>query len=543
MGVTDNRIKIFKDISDIVTATIDLDNLLDVIIVTATKIMNAKASSLLLKDEKSGKLFFHIATGEKKEEVKLYELEKGEGIAGWVAESGKPLMVNNVKEDPRWNSKISSAIGFETNSIACAPLKVGDKILGVIEIIDNAQGGELTTDDLDMLIAFSEVAAAAILKAQVYTSVNRENKRLKEELGEKFTIIGESPALKKVIADASKVAHSAATVLITGESGTGKELIARFIHNSSPRKDHAYVAINCGALTETLLESELFGYERGAFTGADSQKTGLFEAAHGGTIFLDEIGETTPGMQVKLLRVLQEGTFNRVGGIAPIRVDVRVVAATNKDLEKLVSDKAFREDLFYRLNVVRIKMPSLAERREDIPLLAEHFIRRFQKTNASRIERISPEALDTLLKYHWPGNIRQLENALERAVIMGNGEEIKSADLPQEILQVKESPVQVGLTLKEAQDNFKRTFIRRTLETTSGSKTKAAVMLDIQRTYLSRLIKELKLDEDLKGIPVIVLTSAGMQEREQVFLLGADDFVTKPASPEDLLPRIRRLIG
>ncbi|MBI5637624.1 MAG: sigma 54-interacting transcriptional regulator, partial [Nitrospinae bacterium] len=362
--MADNRIKIFKDISEIVTATIDLDNLLDVIIVTATKIMNAKASSLLLKDDKSGKLFFHIVTGDKKEEVKLYELDKGEGIAGWVAENGKPLLVTDVKEDPRWNNKISSAIGFDTNSIACAPLKVGEKILGVIEIIDRANGEVLGQEDLEMLIAFSEVAAAAILKAQVYTNVNQENKRLKEELGEKFTIIGESLALKKVVGDASKVAHSSATVLITGESGTGKELIARFIHNTSPRKSSPYVAVNCGALTETLLESELFGYEKGSFTGADSQKAGLFEAAHGGTIFLDEIGETTPGMQVKLLRVLQEGAFNRVGGIHPIKVDVRVVAATNKDLEKLVEEKKFREDLFYRLNVVRIKMPSLAERKE-----------------------------------------------------------------------------------------------------------------------------------------------------------------------------------
>ncbi len=492
--MADNRIKIFKDISEIVTATIDLDNLLDVIIVTATKIMNAKASSLLLKDEKTGKLFFHIVTGDKREEVKLYELDKGEGIAGWVAESGKPVLVTDVKEDPRWNKKISSAIGFDTNSIACAPLKVGEKILGVIEIIDRANGEVLSQEDLEMLIAFSEVAAAAILKAQIYTNVNKENERLKEELGEKFSIIGESPALKKVMGDASKVAHSSATVLITGESGTGKELIARFIHNTSPRKSHPYVAVNCGALTETLLESELFGYEKGSFTGADSQKAGLFEAAHGGTIFLDEIGETTPGMQVKLLRVLQEGAFNRVGGIHPIKVDVRVVAATNKDLEKLVDEKKFREDLFYRLNVVRIKMPSLAERKEDIPVLADHFIRQFQKANVGKAEKIGPAALEVLMRYNWPGNIRQLENAIERAVIMGSGGEIKPTDLPQEILQIKEGPITVGLPLKDAQDNFKREFIRRTLASVGGSKTKAAAALDIQRTYLSRLIKELEIE-------------------------------------------------
>ncbi|MBI5179386.1 MAG: sigma 54-interacting transcriptional regulator [Nitrospinae bacterium] len=492
--MSDNRIKLFKDISEIVYSTINLDSLLDVVIVTATKMMNAKASSLLLRDEKTGKLFFHIATGEKKEEVKLFELEKGEGIAGWVAENGKPLLVANVKEDPRWSGKIATATGFSTNSIACAPLKVGDKTLGVIEIIDHEDGSRLTQDDLDMLIAFSEMAASTILRAQVFSTVNRENQRLREELVEKFTIVGESPALQKVIADSSKVAHSSATVLITGESGTGKELIARFIHNTSPRKERPYVAVNCGALTESLLESELFGYEKGAFTGADAQKNGLFEAADTGTIFLDEIGETTLAMQVKLLRVLQEGTFNRVGGTRPIRVDVRVIAATNKDVEKLVAEKKFREDLYYRLNVVRIRVPSLSERKEDIPLLARFFLDKFQKSVASRIEGFSDEAMNILTAYHWPGNIRQLENAIERAVIMGSGKEIKSSDLPHEILVPGKAEVKVGVPLKDAQDNFKKEFIIRTLESVGGSKTKAAAVLDIQRTYLSRLIKELGIE-------------------------------------------------
>ncbi len=490
----DSRIKIFKDISEIVNSTINLDNLLDILIVTATKMMNAKASSLLLVDEKTERLFFHIATGEKREEVKLYELEKGEGIAGWVAENGKPLLVANVKEDPRWSGKIASATGFGTSSIACAPLKVGDKTLGVIEIIDHSDGTPLTDEDLEMLIAFSEVAASSILRAKVYSSVNRENERLREVLGEKYTIIGESEALKKVISDASKVAHSSATVLLTGESGTGKELIARFIHNSSPRKEFPYITVNCGALPESLLESELFGHEKGSFTGADSQKAGLFEAADRGTIFLDEIGETTLATQVRLLRVLQEGTFNRVGGTRQTKVDVRVIAATNKNVEQLVTEKLFREDLYYRLNVVRIRMPSLSERKDDIPVLSEHFLHKFQKSMATKGAGISKEAMDVLMKYNWPGNIRQLENTIERAVIMGGGKEIRAVDLPFELTQPLESVLKVGLSLKDAQDNFKRDFIRRTLESVGGSKTKAAVTLDIQRTYLSRLIKELNIE-------------------------------------------------
>ena len=491
--MADPRIKIFKDVSEIVGSVIDLNNLLDVIILSATKIMNAKASSLLLKDERTGRLFFHIATGDKKEEVKRFELEKGEGIAGWVAEHGEPLLVTNVQEDPRWSSKISNATAFETKSIACAPLKVGETILGVIEIIDHEDGSLLTNEDLEMLIAFSDLAAATILKAQVYSSVHTQNKRLKQELDKKFTIIGESAALKKLLADASKVAHSNATVLMTGESGTGKELVARLIHNSSPRKEQPFVVINCGALTETLLESELFGHEKGAFTGADSQKLGLFETANDGTIFLDEIGETSTGMQVKLLRVLQEGTFNRVSGVIPINVDIRVLAATNKNIEKMVEEGTFREDLYYRLNVVRLKIPSLAERRSDIPLLVNYSMEKFRKSSQCTAETFAPETMEILTRYSWPGNVRQLENSVERAMIMCNGKEVKPDDLPYEIMEKNENRFEVGMSLKEAQDNFKRQFIIKTLDSVGNSKTKAAGVLDIQRTYLSRLIKELAI--------------------------------------------------
>ena len=491
--MADPRIKIFKDVSEIIGSVIDLNNLLDVIIVSATKIMNAKASSLLLKDKRSSKLFFHIATGDKKEEVKRFELEEGEGIAGWVAEHGEPLLVTNVKEDPRWSDKISTATAFDTKSIACAPLKVGDTILGVIEIIDHEDGSVLTNEDLDMLIAFSELSAATILKAQVYSSVHTQNKQLRQELDKKFTIIGESPSLKKLLADSSKVAHSNATVLMTGESGTGKELIARLIHNTSPRKEQPFVVINCGALTETLLETELFGHEKGAFTGADSQKLGLFETANGGTIFLDEIGETSTGMQVKLLRVLQEGTFNRVSGVVPINVDVRVLAATNKDIEKMVEEGTFREDLYYRLNVVRLKIPSLAERRSDIPLLVNHSMEKFRKNSRCTAESFTPETMEILTRYSWPGNVRQLENSVERAMIMCSNKEVTPADLPYEIMEKNENRFEVGMSLKEAQDNFKRQFITKTLSSVSGSKTKAAAILDIQRTYLSRLVKELEI--------------------------------------------------
>jgi len=489
--LTDPRIKVFKQLSEVVNSVIDIDNLFGVIIDTVTKIMNAKATSLLLRDERSGKLFFHITTGDKKEEVKMYELERGEGIAGWVAENGRPLLVTNVKEDPRWNQRISNDTGFETKSIACSPLKVGDRILGVIEIIDHDDGSLLTDDDLEMLNAFSNIAAAAILRAKMYSSVDKQNTRLKEELKEKFAIIGESHVFKRVLSDCFKVSRSKASVMISGSCGTGKELIARYIHNNSPRNDDPFIAVNCAALVETLLESELFGYEKGAFTGADKQKQGLFETANGGTIFLDEIGETSQNMQVKLLRVLQEGVFNRVGGVTPISVDVRVIAATNKDFEKLVEENKFREDLYYRLNVVRIKIPDLKDRKDDIPLLANFFLNKLRKNSLYEAESFSDEAMEIFEGYHWPGNVRQLENVVERAIIMGSGKEVKKEDLPYEVLEQKTSDYEVGLTLKKAQDNFKRDFIKRTLESIGGNKTEAAKILDIQRTYLSRLIKEL----------------------------------------------------
>jgi Nif-specific regulatory protein len=487
----DARIKVFKQLSEIVNSVIDVENLFEAIINTATRIMNAKASSLLLKDEQTGKLYFHITTGDKSEEIKRYELERGEGIAGWVAEHKQPLLVTNVKEDPRWQGRIAKEVGFETNSIACSPMMVGDKVLGVIEIIDHEDASVLTKDDLEILNVFSELAASTILKARMYSSVDRQNTRLKEELNDKMTLVGESPVFKKVLSDCSKVARSRASVLISGSCGTGKELIARYIHNASQRKEGPFVPVNCGALVETLLESELFGYEKGAFTGADRRKRGLFEAADKGSIFLDEIAETSQNMQTKLLRVLQEGTLNRVGGVTPVNVDVRVIAATNRDIEKLVEEGEFREDLYYRLNVVRIKMPNLNDRKDDIPILADYFLKKFLKNSQYETETFSEEALEAMQAYNWPGNVRQLENVVERAVIMGSGKIIQLSDLPYEVLEHKTTDV--GLTLKAAQDMFKASFIKRTLETIGGSKTEAAKVLGIQRTYLSRLIKELHI--------------------------------------------------
>ena len=304
----------------------------------------------------------------------------------------------------------------------------------------------------------------------------------------KYEIVGESKALRKVISDAIKVANSKASTLLLGESGTGKELLARLIHRVGSRKDEPMIVLNCAALPETLLEDELFGHEKGAFTGAANRKIGKFELADRGTIFLDEIGEMSPGMQSKLLRILQEGVFYRVGGNKSIPVDVRVISATNRNIEEDVAEGRFREDLFYRINVIQIHMPPLRERREDISFLAQHFLDIFKKERGAADLVISKAAMDLMVEYDWPGNVREMKNALERAVVMGNGKQIVPEDLPAFASRPQYPGLEVGLTLKEATDAFKKEFILLNLRHTDGNRSMAAKKMKIQRTYLSRLI-------------------------------------------------------
>jgi transcriptional regulator with GAF, ATPase, and Fis domain len=343
-------------------------------------------------------------------------------------------------------------------------------------------------EDLKILSVFADLAARAIGDARKIEHDKKEIRDLKNELRGKYEIVGESKALRKVISDAIKVANSKSTTLLLGESGTGKELLARLIHRVGPRKDEPMIVLNCAALPETLLEDELFGHEKGAYTGAVAQKIGKFELADGGTIFLDEIGEMSPGMQSKLLRILQEGVFYRVGGNKAIPVDVRVISATNRNIEEDVAQGRFREDLYYRINVVQIHMPPLRERREDIVLLAEHFLDIFKKERGTSNLVISKEAMDLITEYDWPGNVREMKNALERAVVMGNGKQILPEDLPTFACTPQYPGLEVGLSLKEATDMFKKEFIVINLRHTEGNRSLAAKVMKIQRTYLSRLI-------------------------------------------------------
>jgi DNA-binding NtrC family response regulator len=324
----------------------------------------------------------------------------------------------------------------------------------------------------------------------------------------RFRLVGQSPAIRQIYGVVEKVANTPSTVLISGESGTGKELIARALHENSARHAGPFIKINCAAIPKTLMESELFGYDKGAFTGAVGAKPGRFELAHGGTLFLDEIGEIPVEMQVKLLRVLQESEFERVGGIKTIKVDVRLVTATNRDLLEEIGAGTFREDLFYRLNVVPIQIPPLRERREDIPLLAEHFITKFNERLKKQIVAISPEAVAQLVGYNWPGNIRELENLMERTILFCEGPEIRVSDLPPEILgatapaaatAADEALRPAAGSLKEAvraeTERVERELIQRALDATGGNVTQAARKLKISRKSLQTKMKELGLRE------------------------------------------------
>ncbi|MBU0993984.1 MAG: sigma 54-interacting transcriptional regulator [Proteobacteria bacterium] len=482
-----------KEISSWVSSVQDIDQLLELIMDTASRMMFAKASSLMLVDPEAKKLFFKVATGTKKEEIKKYEINIGQGIAGYVAKTGEPLLIEDVNKDPRWHKEISDSLKIETHSMACAPMKVEDTVIGVVQTIDKKDGSPFSEDDLKILIVFAEVAANAIRDARKIAEVNRENRDLKEELGGKYQIVGNSKSIQYVLSDAKKVANSSSSTLILGESGTGKELLARMIHRLSVRKDKPLIVLNCGALTESLLEDELFGHERGAYTGAVGKKVGKFELADGGTLFLDEIGEMSLGMQSKLLRVLQEGSYYRVGGNTMVHVDVRILAATNQDILKQIEDGKFREDLYYRLNVVQIHMPALRERKEDIPFLAEYFLDMFKKERGELDLKLSKAAMDKIIRYDWPGNIRELRNAIERAVVMGDGKEILPEDLPMADSKLSYPGLEVGITLNEALNKFKKEFIILNLKETNGNRSKASKIMGIQRTYLSRLISKFEL--------------------------------------------------
>jgi len=373
-----------------------------------------------------------------------------------------------------------------------------ERRLGVIYLDTNDPESVFDKDHLQLVSAISAITSVAIENARHIEWLVSENQRLIADFGIEHNMVGESTPVREVLQFISKVAPTDATVLISGESGTGKELAARAIHQNSKRAGKPFMAVNCAALAESLLESELFGHEKGSFTGALAQKKGRLEIADGGTVFLDEIGELSPALQVKLLRVLQEREFERVGGTRTIKVDIRLVTATNKNLEEAVNDGTFRQDLYYRLNVVSLEMPPLRERQEDIPLLANYFAAKYGEKCNRRITGISTEAQARLLNYEWPGNVRELENAIERAVVLGTTEHILLEDLPDSVLESESPAAAPANKYHDAVAQTKKQIILNAMQQAKGNFTEAAKVLGVHPNYLHRLIRNLNLKDQLK---------------------------------------------
>jgi Nif-specific regulatory protein len=477
----------------------DLKALLTQIVESATELTEGEASSLLLVDPENHKLYFEIALGPKGQSVKQYSVNMGEGIAGWVAAKSTSLIVNDAQSDARLAANIGENIGFPATSILAVPMLVKDQLVGVIEILNKRGGKKFTEEDLQWLEIFSTQAAIAIQNARSFQRVKNELSSLQDKVQTVegwHTFIGQSAIIQERLGIARRAAETGSSVLLLGESGVGKELFAEQIHLASPRAAGPFIRVNCAAIPEALLESELFGHVKGAFTDAVADRRGRFELADGGTLFLDEIADMPLALQAKLLRVLQSKSFERVGSSASLQVNVRIIAATNHDLERQVAAGQFRADLFYRLNVLPILIPPLRERREDIPLLAEFFLRKHSRETKKQLSGFSDEAMESLLSYGWPGNVRELENAIERAVVFTRDERIRPDSLTLAGGGTGGDEAYADRTLHEALNIFKKHFITKALEANGWHQTRTAKTLAIQRSYLSKLVKELGINKE-----------------------------------------------
>jgi transcriptional regulator with GAF, ATPase, and Fis domain/pSer/pThr/pTyr-binding forkhead associated (FHA) protein len=410
----------------------------------------------------------------------------------------RPMSIDRVAAEQAMTSKTALLGGSSRNgdafafSSVIAPLMASDQALGVLHA--EAETG-LSDLHAHLMAALASIAAGALENVRHIEWLEGERRRIEQDWRLEHEMIGESPAMRRVFEFIAKVAPSDATALILGESGTGKELVARAIHWNSSRAKRPFVAVNCAALAETLLESDLFGHERGAFTGAFARKIGRIEIADGGTLFLDEVGDLASALQAKLLRVVETRQFERLGGTRPLRVDVRIVAATNRDLERDVKSGAFRADLFYRLNVVSVHVPPLRERRSDIPLLASYFASHATRRARRRLTGISPEARACLMRYDWPGNARELQNAVERAVLLGAGDLIRPEDLPEALLETNAATPDAAGRYHDAVAQAKRRLILEAVEHAQGNVSEAARSLGLHPNYLHRLMRHLGLKE------------------------------------------------
>jgi transcriptional regulator with GAF, ATPase, and Fis domain len=420
-------------------------------------------------------------------------------ITRQVMEQGVALLGSDVSRSGELR-EVESVVASQVRSLLCVPLTVFQRVIGCIYLDSVSAANRFHEDHLQLLAAIAGISAVALDNARRLQWLEQENQRLLVEVSQERSLVGEGQRMKEIYQFLTRAGPTESTVLIDGESGTGKELAARALHRNSARASKPFVAINCAAIPESLLESDLFGHERGAFTGAALQKKGRLEVADGGVVFLDEIGELAPALQVKLLRVLQEREFERVGATHPIKVDIRLIAATNRDLNEAVKSGDFRQDLYYRLAVVRLTMPTLREHREDIPMLTRHFVQKYAKRCKVKPKPVSPEAMNLLVNFDWPGNVRELENAIERALVLGYGDTVLPEDLPESLLEHPLSPEMTEAKYHASVKELKKELILNAVEQTRGNYVAAAEILGLHPNYLHRLIRNLDLKDLIKDI-------------------------------------------
>ena len=489
-------------------SSLELSDSLDKVMAILAEEKGMENGTVTVVNPLTGKLEIEAAHGISSAAQKRGKYKVGEGITGRVVATGEPVIVPHIAEEPLFLNKTQArgSLTEEKISFLCVPVKDGHKTIGALSV-DRVYVNGITEEantDLQFLMVLSSIIAQTVVRVQ---KVNREkqqlfaeNCKLKRELSEKNRvnhIIGNSVKMQNVYEMIHRVVDSNATVLLRGESGTGKTLVAKALHYNGKRKENPFVVVNCSALPETLLESELFGHEKGSFTGANERKIGRFEQAEGGTLFLDEIGDITNSAQLKLLNVVQERKFQRLGSTQLIDCDVRIVTATNRNLEMGVELKTFREDLYYRLNVFPVYMPPLRERRTDILLLAEFFLEKYARENKKKITRISTSAIDMLIVYHWPGNVRELQNCMERAVIICDNDVIKSFHLPPTLQTEQSTTSDKPVSLSVSVENFEKELIVEGLKRNNGNQTKTARDLETSLRIINYKIHQYKINPKL----------------------------------------------
>jgi Nif-specific regulatory protein len=498
--IKSRRLTALLEVSQALGSTLDTRAAVEKVLEILDRELGMKRGAIALL-EGEGDLKIQYAYGLSEGERQRGRYKVDEGVTGKVVASGRPIIVPQVSKEPLFLYRTRKRSPDTEESFICVPIKDRRKTVGALSITYPYKQNRNYEDSVQLLTIVTSMIAQSLRLAQLVeqerAQLQDENALLKRELQQKYdfrNIVGTSKEMRDVYEQIAQVAPSGATVLIRGESGTGKELVAHAIHYNSPRSSKPFVKVNCAALPESLIESELFGHEKGAFTGAVARKRGRFELAEGGTLFLDEIGDLSPAMQVKLLRALQEREFERVGGTETIKVNVRLITATNVDLEQAVSDGRFRSDLYYRLNVFSIYLPPLRERKTDILLLADHFLEKYGRQNGKRIKRISTPAIDMLMTYHWPGNVRELENVVERATLVCEGNVIHGYNLPPTLQTAEGSGTVTKMSLDQAVNAFEKDLIQDALKTARGNRARAARLLDTTERILGYKVKKYEID-------------------------------------------------